>query len=143
MRIFVMVDKNYGISFNKRRQTQDKVLREYILSVVKQNTLYMNEYSYKQFMNTANNIKVDNKYLELAKPDEYCFVEMDYLKDIEYKISELYMCKWNRKYPADKFLDIVMNTKWRMEDIIEIVGSSHDKITIEKWINKNYLKGNS
>ncbi len=138
MKVFVAVDDNYGMLFNKRRQSQDKVLRKYILSIVNQQNLYMNEYTYKQFAVEEGNLIITNEYLNQIKQDEFCFVETESLKDIKHKISELYLCKWNRKYPADKYLDIEMDNTWEVVSVTDIVGSSHEKITIEKWTNKEY-----
>ncbi len=138
MKVFVAVDDNYGMLFNKRRQSQDKVLRAYILSIVNQKTLYMNEYTYKQFTVEEGNLIVSNEYLDQIEKDEFCFIETESLKSIEHQISELYLCKWNRRYPADMYLDIKMDNTWEVVSTTDIVGSSHEKITIEKWTNKEY-----
>ena len=49
MKIFVAVDDNNGILFNNRRVSKDKALRQRILDIVGDNTLYITEFSRKQF----------------------------------------------------------------------------------------------
>ena len=49
MNIIVCLDDKNGMMFNKRRQSQDKVLRADIKELVKNQDLFMNEYSYKLY----------------------------------------------------------------------------------------------
>ena len=47
-------------------------------------------------------------------------------------VTEIILCKWNRKYQADKFFDVDMKSNGFKKICSEdIKGSSHDKITIE------------
>lgn len=50
MILIVAVDDRNGMTFNHRRQSQDKRLRERILSMTKNGKLWMNAYSHKQFV---------------------------------------------------------------------------------------------
>ena len=50
MILIVAVDDRNGMTFNHRRQSQDKRLRERILSITKKGKLWMNAYSHKQFV---------------------------------------------------------------------------------------------
>ena len=47
MNIIICLDDKNGMMFNKRRQSQDKILRADIKELVKINILYMNNYYYK------------------------------------------------------------------------------------------------
>ena len=49
MIIIAAVDDRNGMMFNHRRQSQDKVLREKILSLTAGKLLWMDHYSAKQF----------------------------------------------------------------------------------------------
>ena len=49
MNIIVCVDKNNGMSFCGKRQSQDRVLRERVLEMTNGSRLLMNSYSAKQF----------------------------------------------------------------------------------------------
>ncbi len=80
MIVLAAVDDNNGMMFNKRRQSQDRVLRDYILNLTRESRLWMNDYTGKQFNNNFNNnqdarIKIDNDFMEKAEPGEYCLIE--------------------------------------------------------------------
>ena len=60
MKIIVCVDDKLGMTFNHRRQSMDSALRQKLIALCGMNTLWMNEYSAKQFKDeTASNIQVD------------------------------------------------------------------------------------
>ncbi len=131
------IDDNNGMMFNQRRQSKDRVLLEDIIDYSQESKLYVNEYTYRMFsdLNTENLI-VDPKYLEKAGKGEYCFVEDRSLLSYEKKIEKLIVYKWNRRYPADVFLDITLGEPWKIIETSEFQGSSHEKITREIYINE-------
>ena len=49
MKLVVCVDDDMGILFNKRRQSQDSVVRDRVVAKLQNANLYMSEYSGKQF----------------------------------------------------------------------------------------------
>ena len=49
MIVMLCVDKRMGMFFNRRRQSQDCLLREDILAEAVDRRLWMNAYSYQQF----------------------------------------------------------------------------------------------
>ena len=126
--IFCIDDKN-GMMFFGKRQSQDRVLRDWIMNYTGASHLLMSPYSAKQFEN-ASCITVDGDYMNNAGENDYCFIEDGaYSTD---NASEIVLCKWNRHYPADKFFTLDLK-KSGFEKISteDIVGSSHEKITIE------------
>ena len=52
MIVMVCVDDKNGMMFNKRRQSQDRVLRQHMLELAGDKKLWMNAYSRKQFPKT-------------------------------------------------------------------------------------------
>ena len=91
--------------------------------------LWMSNYSAKQFKDLTG-YTADDDYQTKAAVGDYCFVE-DKGYSLE-KASEVILCKWNRKYQADKFFDVDLKTKgFKKVSSEDIKGSSHDKITIE------------
>ena len=60
--ILCLDDKN-GMAFNRRRQSQDALAREKLLSLTAGAPLWMNAYSAKQF-GDAHGITVDEAFLE-------------------------------------------------------------------------------
>lgn len=133
MIIIVCIDDNYGMMFNHRRQSQDKELRKTILQEAKGKKLWMNSYSAKQFEENCSEISVDEKFLQKAETEDYCFVEdIDIEPYIDY-IDELILVRWNRVYPADTYLKIDLN-EWFLKNKEEFKGNSHEKITLEDYI---------
>ena len=76
MIVCVAVDDNLGMTFNKRRQSQDRVLRERLLELTQGRDLWMNSYSVQQFGSPLPcNIIEDNDFLDNAGSHDFCFVE--------------------------------------------------------------------
>ncbi|MEI3335975.1 MAG: ribonuclease Z [Clostridium sp.] len=133
MNIIVCLDDNNGMMFNKRRQSQDKLLRASIKELVKGKTLFMNEYSYKLYKDINNeNIIVSENYLDECENDNFCLVENKPLNNYIEKIDNIIIYKWNRIYPSDLYFDIdIKNGQWKLIETEEFQGSSHEKITKE------------
>ena len=134
MIVIVCIDDNNGMMFNRRRQSQDRILRANFLTQAAGNLIRMNAYSYKQFSDTAEGeLLVSENFLSLAQKGEFCFVEnlslLPHLADIE----QIILYRWNRVYPADFYFDVPIST-WNMEKTGEFVGSSHETITKEIYI---------
>lgn len=88
MIMIVCVDDNFGMMFNKRRQSRDKKLCEHILKLTQNTNLLMNAYSAKLF-SEQQNIVIREDFLEAAQEQDYCFVEnAEWLKYQE-KITKL------------------------------------------------------
>lgn len=136
VKVIACVDDSFGMMFNKRRQSQDSVLRTRILDDLQENLLWMNAYSMKQFAeHNAKNICVDESFMKKAKSADYCFVENISLKEYEEKISEIILYKWNRRYPSDFKFDISLeDQRWKLVETEEFKGSSHEKITKEVYV---------
>ena len=133
MIIIVCVDDDWGMTFNNRRQSRDRNLRERILEITDGSRLWMNHYSAKQFCSdNAPQINIDENFLSEALLGEYCFVEnvdvIPYAKWVE----KVIVYKWNRKYPADQFFSFPLKERnWRLIQATEFTGYSHEKITEE------------
>lgn len=135
MRIIVCVDDTYGMTFNKRRQSQDALLREKLLRDLKGRRLWMNAYSSKQFADTDTDIIcVDEDFLHKASDEDYCFVENMDVSPFKDQIGEILLFKWNRRYPSDfKFKISLLEDGWKLISSEEFEGSSHEKITKEVY----------
>ena len=137
MHVIVCLDDKNGMMFNCRRQSSDRVLRQYVIKLVNGSALWMNVYSAKQFLPEApKNICVSEDFLNKAQKGEWCFVENKDLRPFEKDIEDILVCRWNRVYPADMFFDISLKDHgWVCKETKEIVGSSHEKITMEIYQN--------
>lgn len=129
----VCIDDRGGMMFNRRRQSQDRALRRDLLSMAGVRTLWMNEYSARQFQpEDQNRLTIAEDFLERAGVGELCFVENQPLAPWLEKLEAVVVYCWNRTYPADRYLDLVLaEPDWRMAEHCEFTGFSHEKITKE------------
>ena len=129
MKLIFCIDDKKGMMFFGKRQSQDSVLREWIINHTAESKLWMSAYSAKQFSDQTNFV-VDDNYIANATVGDFCFIEdKGYSLD---NVSEIILCKWNRKYQADKVFDIDLKANgFKKVSSEDIKGSSHDKITIE------------
>lgn len=131
MNIIICLDDNNGMMFNKRRQSQDRILRADLKEFIKDKDLYMNNYSYKLYKDIDNgNIKVSENFLEQCTENDFCLVEDKLLNNYINKINNIIIYKWNRIYPSDLYFDInLTSNSWELLDTKGFEGSSHEKIT--------------
>ena len=124
--IFCIDDKN-GMLFLGKRQSRDRVLNAHLQSAMNGAPLYVTPYSAPLFSEYPA-LRVGEAASEMG----YAFVE-----DGPYDLSlaeEVVLCRWNRHYPGDRFFDEASLKKaFRKVAVTELVGSSHEKITIETW----------
>jgi hypothetical protein len=121
------IDDKCGMLFLGKRQSRDRILNARLLSLIGQGDLYVTSYSASLF--------ADHPALRIGeepKGEGFAFVE-----DGAYDLSlaeEVWLCRWNRHYPGDRFFDMAaLQNAFRMTHTTDIVGSSHEKITIETW----------
>ena len=74
-----MDDKN-GILFNRRRQSQDRLLREDLLRETGSSPLWMSGYTARQFSPQPENVRITEDLA--AVPEGYCFVETQDRKSV-------------------------------------------------------------
>ena len=135
----ITLDNANGMMFNRRRQSQDRILRENLLAHCKSNPLWMNQYSANLFVSGEDNllppnIIVDEDFLLKAGELEYCYVEDNNLEQYMDQIHTLIIYKWNRDYPSDLTFDFSeIKRHWKMLARDKFAGSSHDLITKEVW----------
>ena len=131
----VCIDDKNGTMFNRRRQSQDRLLRSDVLREAAGRRLWMNAYSYRQFaQEEGGTITVEEDFLQRAGAGELCFVEgLPLLPHLE-RMEGLILYRWNRVYPADTRLDLpVGEAPWTLLSREEFPGSSHERITKEVY----------
>lgn len=129
MNIIICIDKNNGMSFCGKRQSQDCVLREKVLEITNGSKLLMSSYSAKQFENSES-IIIDDNCLINANQGDFCFVEDKELT--AENVESFYVFNWNRKYPGDLFFNVDLKAEgFKKVKKEEFQGNSHDKITLE------------
>ncbi|HIV25814.1 MAG TPA: ribonuclease Z [Candidatus Scatomonas pullistercoris] len=132
MIVLACADDNFGMLFNGRRQSQDRLLRSYILKMTKQSRLWMNAYSRGQFDKTAS-IVSDEEFLSRTPRGDFCFLEDQELLPYRDRVEKVILFRWNRRYPADFYFDRRVLAGWKMRTAAEFPGSSHEKITREDY----------
>ena len=129
MNIIVCIDDHNGMMFNKRRVSQDKLVREDVLNNLHGKKLMMNSYSFHMFKEEDTSLieVIDNLPVFT---DCFQFIEDIDISLKEKEIDLLIIYYWNRKYPSDFSFKIDMNKQeWKLISEKEFVGNSHDKIT--------------
>lgn len=132
MRIAVCIDDRGGMLFNRRRQSQDRLLRQDLLSEAAGGPLWMSPYSLEQFSDPPEYIRPAENFPRRAGPGELCFFEdldpAPWLAEAE----EVVLYHWNRTYPSDRRFPLPL-TGWTLARREEFPGSSHEKITKEVY----------
>ena len=132
MKLILCLDDRRGIMFNGRRQSADRVLRERIENLSEGQKLYMSSYSAKQFENKFDNIVTNTDFFDIYDQNAFYFAE-DRPFSFE-RADEIIIYRWNRHYPADVFCtDDPVAMGFSLYSIEEFPGSSHEKITEEKY----------
>ena len=128
----VCVDDRGGMLFNRRRQSQDRVLRGDLLALAAGRPVWMNGYSLGQFGPETGDLRTAEDCLDRAGKGELCFVEDRDLSPLAGKLEGLILYRWNRTYPADLYFTLPLEG-WTLERREEFAGSSHEKITKEVY----------
>ncbi len=134
MTVAVCISDGGGMLFNKRRQSKDRTVTADILKQAGEKKILISEFSLPLFSEySARVIAVSNPLAE-AEKDSFIFVEDRKISEYKSKIEEIYIYKWNRKYPFDFKLDFVPDEEGMyLAETVEFAGNSHEKITRELW----------
>lgn len=133
MIIFLALDNNNGMMLNKRRQSRDSELLKHLFQVAGEQKVMVHSFSQKLLKDYAEQIIVQDDFLDMAQTGDICFVENQHLEMYIDKIEAIYVYRWNRDYLSDFDLDIDLSV-WNKTVVNEFAGSSHDCITVEKYI---------
>lgn len=128
MIIIAAIDDRGGMEFHHRRVSRDRILTEKIQKLSAGRILRVDQCSKDLFPEA----KASADFLDVAGEDDYCFVENHSLRTYFERITKVILFHWNRRYPADLYFDLPMETfqKINTEDF---TGYSHKKITMELW----------
>ena len=131
MNVAVCIDDDHGMLFNCRRQSRDRILIEDFVKSAEGNKIFIRSFSEKLF--AEENVTVNDRCLDEAKENDFCFIEDESLIPYSSKISTLIIYKWNRKYPSDFVFE--MPAGFTLCQTSDFQGSSHEKITKEIYRN--------
>ena len=136
MIVLLCVDNGYGMRFAGRRQSQDRLLRQQIRTLIGDRPLWMDPDSARLFQNDGfPDLRVCPDFLEQAGPEDFCFVEKPPLAPWRSAIRAMYLFHWNRAFPADELLDLLpWEEGWHCTALEEFPGSSHERITLQGFV---------
>ena len=129
MKLIFCIDEKKGMMFFGKRQSQDSVLREWIIAHTAGSKLWMSSYSAKQFKELEGYI-VDDDYVSKAAVGDYCFIENTAIPE---SFEKIVIYRWNRVYPSDVKFDTSLILSKQLVSSFEFEGSSHSKITEEVY----------
>jgi len=135
MIVILCIEEHGGIAFHNRRQSQDRLLRRFLIGRLSGKTLWMNPYSFSQFNKddlSSLTLKVREDCLSAAGNGDYCFIEKEDPAACMDRIEGLYLFNWNRTYPSDTFCTVPLD-RFRLTETGEFPGSSHERITWEVY----------
>lgn len=128
------IDDQGGLAFNHRRQSRDRALVADLLAAAGARPVFCLPYSAGLFdpgtvtvTDDPGAVSADGiLFLENADPAAY-------LPQAE----ELLLYRWNRLYPADLTLrGKPVQWGYRLQDTTDFAGTSHEKITRERYVKK-------
>ena len=134
MKLIFCIDDQSGMMFFGKRQSRDSVLYDRILEITKGSKLFMSSYSAKLFEG-KDGVIIDDSYAVNAQPEDFCFIENG---DFDLDKSDcVILCHWNRRYQADRFFSFDLKALgFKRVSKEELEGSSHKKITVERYERK-------
>ena len=109
----VCIDDKGGMLFNRRRQSQDRLLRQDLLTEAGGRPVWLSPYSLRQFPDPPENLRSAEDFFCRPGRGEYCFFEdvdpAPWLEGAEGVI----LYHWNRSYPGDLFFPLPL-TGWTL-----------------------------
>ena len=132
MILVACIDDQGGMLFNRRRQSQDRVLRQDLLAEAAGRTVWMSGYSAKLFVPTPAGLRTAEDFPDRAGPGDLCFFEDVDPGPYLARAEGVLLYRWNRRYPADRWFPLPLEG-WTLARTEEFAGSSHECITKEVY----------
>ena len=121
------VDEGNGMSFEGRRCSQDRKMRDDLRSLFP--CLSMDAYAYSMFMKDDVNYPYEICE-DLSKCQYPCLIETIEPSHFASQLEQIVLYQWHRKYPSTIQMDINLHDEsWECVNMHCFEGSSHDKIT--------------
>lgn len=130
MTLIFCVDDNFGLMFNKRRQSRDSAVLEDIKNCFAGEKICISQYSEKLFSEAS----VDYTVCDNFNQNGIYFVEAQYTSDLLNLADEVILYHWGKVYPADVKFDIaLLSADFTLEETTVLKGNSHDEIKKERY----------
>ena len=125
--VAICLDDGGGMLFGGQRQSRDRVLTAELCASTN-GKIYITSFSSAIFKEHRERVEIVDDPFNDAPDGATLFIENIDISPDEDRVAEILLYKWNRKYPADKWIDIDLSS-YRIISKRIFVGSSHDKIT--------------
>ena len=136
MTLIVCVDDALGMAFCGRRQSRDRALCEDVIKLAAGKTIRMDPRSAKLFEGLGGAIAASEDFTRTGGTEDLCFVEFEPVGELAQRADSLILYRWNRHYPADLRFDLSLEN-WRLDEVTEFAGTSHEKITREVYAHED------
>lgn len=131
MTLIFCVDDNFGLMFNKRRQSRDSAVLEDIKNCFAGEKILISPYSEKLFKDMGVDYEVCEDF---EKQNGIYFVEDKYSPDLPNMADEVILYHWGKVYPADVKFDIaLLSTNFALANSTTFKGTSHNEIRKERY----------
>ena len=134
LKVIACVDERNGMLFNHRRQSRDQTVTEKIQELCQGKILWMNEYSSSLYGNMHGvTVQCHENLPDQAESGDFALMETVDPGNYKERTEELILFCWNRIYPAQLFMTLDLS-EWKQTEELEFEGTSHEKITMKKYI---------
>ena len=127
MTLILCVDDRGGLLFNRRRQSQDRLVRADMLRLCGERPLAVSPYTARQFA-PEDRVKV----VEQPGEEDIFFLEDLPPQPFLERAEKLVLYHWSRVYPGDVHI-VLPPQGWNLEEQVEFPGHSHETITREVY----------
>ena len=128
MTLVLCADDRGGLSYNHRRQSRDREVSARVLADAAGRPLWCAPSSLALFGPGAEgHLTAAEDFLNRAGPGELCFVEGRPLLPWLERMEGLVLYRWNRRYPADVYLDISLQ---RFDTVFPAAGSANSAVEL-------------
>lgn len=131
MTLILCIDNNFGLMFNKRRQSRDSAVLEDIKNSFAGEKIFISPYSEKLFNEAGIDYTLCDNF---ETQDGICFIEDKYNSDLLAVADEVILYHWGKIYPADVKLDYqLLTADFTLAESIVFKGTSHNEIKKERY----------
>ena len=132
MHLIFCVDEKDGLSFCGRRLSRDREVYAHILRICEGHLLWTAPSSATLFCDGS--VVADTDFLMKASQGDYCFVENPLQTEAISGLESVILYHWNRHYPSTEKFSRSLLDGMRLIETVEFPGSSHDNITMERYV---------
>lgn len=131
MTLILCIDNNFGLMFNKRRQSRDRAVLEDIKNSFAGEKIFISPYSEK----LLNEAGIDYTLCDnFETQDGICFIEDKYNSALLAVANEVILYHWGKVYPADVKFDFqLLAADFTLAESTVFKGTSHNEIKKERY----------